>query len=207
MVARRAALFQVLAPPAVAGCLLTLILILQAVSWFCMTNQVNACFDYISDPLVLSGAARYDRLTAENEALRGRLKATSRIASNIDSYPVMDTRIDRAVERCARDLVTARVVGFEAEAGVIQISSSAADERSIHQFIDRLAEERDIFSAVEYTGFEYVESDNAWKLYVECYLSPPQIQKEQPTTDTAVRRREQRKSGAEHASAGKGTER
>lgn len=202
VLARRAALFRAFAPPAGTVCLLTLVLVLQAANWFHMTNRINSCFDYMSDPLVLSGAARYDRLTAENETLRSRLKATSRIASNIRSYPVMDTRIDQAVDRCAKNLVTAKVVGFQSEAGVIQISSSAADEPSIHQFIDRLAEESGVFSDVDYTGFEYVEDQGIWKLYVECYLNAPK-QEETEHSDAFSEARVRKSRGEKRTSAGK----
>ncbi len=211
-IARSEALFRTLAPPVGTVCFLTLVLLFQAASWFHMTNQINDCLDYMSDPLVLSGAARYDRMTAENERMRGCLKATSRIVSNIDSYPVMDTRIDQTVERCARNLVTARVIGFQAEEGVIQISSSAADERSIYRFIDRLAEETEIFSDVDYTGFEYVENDGLWKLYVECYLDAPKVQKEiqadLENRAAGTRRKQGRtaEGAAERAAEGKGAD-
>lgn len=84
--------------------------------------------------------------------------------------PIMDTRVKDAVDRCAKGLVTAKVTGFSAKEGVVRISSRSENASAIHAFVGNLAEETDLFSRVDYTGFEYVEKEQAWKLYVECYV-------------------------------------
>ena len=98
----------------------------------------------------------------------------------MQTYPVMSTKIDQVVERCAEDLVTAKIIGFQADRGMVLVSCSAEDEPSIHQFIDRLAAEEASFSGIRYTGFEYVESEQVWRLSVECYLRTPGGEEGQP---------------------------
>ena len=170
--AQRRELLRLAAP---AMCFLIMLLpalLFQAGNWFHIAGQINRCLDELSDPQVLAGAARYDQLKSENIALRHQIEEAIRAESIISSYPVMDGEIDDAVERCASGLVTAEVTGFQASQGLVQVSGLAEDERAVHSFIERLVEERQIFSDIHYTGFEYVENDKAWRLWADCYLTP-----------------------------------
>lgn len=171
--AKKKELARLFGPAAAGGIALSLVLAVQAFCWFYQAGRMKSGLDYLSDPQVLAGAARFDRLQEESRILAKQAKATEIFLGHVRTYPVFDSRIDLAVQRCAEGLVTARITGFQADSGVIQISSSAADEGAVHQFIDRLAAERDVFSGIHYTGFEYAESEKAWKLYVECYLKAP----------------------------------
>lgn len=178
--AKRRAVFRGLLPALVTAAALSLVAGLQMIQWFRLTNQINRGLDYLSDPQVLAGAARYDCLEEENRILHQRIQETSRILENIYSYPVMSTEIDQVVARCAQGLVRADVTGFQADPGMIQVISTAENERMIYPFINRLAQEKDVFSSIHYTGFEYVESQRAWRLYVECYLKDRAGKEQEP---------------------------
>ncbi len=178
--AHRKAIFRFYMPFLCAAAILTAVVAVQAAYWFYLSRQVERGLDRISDPQVLTGVARYDKLTEEDAVLRERLEATEKIIKAMGTYPVMSTKIDQVVERCAKGLVTARIVSFQAENGMVLVSCSAKDERSIHQFIDRLAAEEESFSGIRYTGFEYVESGQVWRLSVECYLWAQEREEEGP---------------------------
>lgn len=169
--AKRRALFRQLMPALVTAATLSVVVGIQMIRWFQLTNQINRSLEYLSDSQVLAGVARYDHLEKENQILCQRIEETNRIIVNINSYPVMSTEIDQVVARCAEGLVSADVTGFQADPGMIQVISLAENERLIYPFINRLTEEKDVFSSIHYTGFEYVESQKAWRLYVECYLN------------------------------------
>lgn len=180
MMAHRKAIFRFYLPFLCTMAILTAVVSIQAAYWFYLSRQVDRGLDRISDPQVLAGVARYDKLTEEDVILRERLEATEKIIKAMGTYPVMSTKIDQVVERCADGLVTARIVSFQAENGMVLVSCSAKDERSIHQFIDRLAAEEESFSGIRYTGFEYVESGQVWRLSVECYLQVQDGEEEEP---------------------------
>ena len=180
MMARRKAIFRFYMPFLGTVALLTSVVAAQGARWFYLSGQVDRCLAQIADPQVLAGIARYDKLTEENTRLRERLQATEKVLSVMQTYPVMSTKIDQVVERCAEDLVTAKIIGFQADRGMVLVSCSAEDEPSIHQFIDRLAAEEASFSGIRYTGFEYVESEQVWRLSVECYLRTPGGEEGQP---------------------------
>lgn len=169
--ARRKRLLHRLTPALLAAAVMSFVVGIQAVRWFQLVNRINRGLDYLSDSQVLAGVARYDHLEEENQKLLRRIEETNRILENIYSYPVMSTKIDQVVARCADGLVSADIISFQADPGVIQVSSLAESERLIYPFIDRLAEEKEVFSSIHYTGFEYVESQQAWRLYVECHLN------------------------------------
>lgn len=160
------------APALFIMALLFPVLLFQAVNWFRFAGQINQCLDQLSDPQVLAGAARYEKLKSENITMRRQIEEAERAEEIIGSYPVMAGEIDKVVEHCAYGLVTAEITGFQASKGLVQVSGLADDEMAVHTFIERLAEERQIFSNIHYTGFEYVENDGAWRLWVDCYLKP-----------------------------------
>lgn len=146
------------------------VLLAQALNWFRLAGRMDSCLDGLSDPQMLAGAARYERIAAENIRLRSQIEEAMEARAALCACPVMDTRVKDAVDRCARGLVTAKVTGFSAKEGVVRISSRSENASAIHAFVGNLAEEKDLFSRVDYTGFEYVEKEQAWKLYVECYV-------------------------------------
>lgn len=171
---RRREMIRLLAPLAAVFFLLGAVAAAQAFIWFSRVDTVNEQYQYLENPAVISMAAEYDQLAAENGMLDTRIGIIRKTQENLDSYPVYATDIKDAIQGCAAGVAVADITSFDASQGRVAVEASAGDADLIHQFVERLEARADLFGSVFYDGFNFDERSGSWKSSVVCYLAMPE---------------------------------
>lgn len=170
---RRRDMVKLLAPLAAVFLVLGAVAAAQAFIWFSRVDTVNEQFTYLENEAVISMAAEYDQLAAENEMLDTRIGIIRKTIENLDSYPAYATYVKDAIQGCAAGVATADITSFDASQGRVSVEASAGDADNIHQFVGRLEDRMDLFGSVFYDGFSFDERSGTWKSSVVCYLAVP----------------------------------
>lgn len=170
---RRRELIRLLAPLAAVSFLLGAVAAAQAFIWFSRVDTVNEQYQYLENPAVISMAAEYDQLAAENGMLDTRIGIIRKTQENLDTYPVYATYVKDAIQGCAAGVAAADITSFDASQGRVTVEASAGDADLIHQFVERLEARADLFGSVFYDGFNFDERSGSWKSSVVCYLAMP----------------------------------
>lgn len=111
----------------------------------------------------------YDDIVKQEAYLAAGVLSLKTARSNIESYPDCDSSVSAVISECAKGYVTADIVSYASDTGLVSINAYSPNEASINYFIANLLT-RTEFSAIDYTGYTYQDESNRWKVNVMCYL-------------------------------------
>lgn len=133
-------------------------------------QRLKEAEDFNKDINVMLDVAKYDGLSEECGFLYRELAAIKEIDENIYTYPVCNNKILLTFAKCAGNYAHIEFDSFNAIEGNASVSASAVSVDDINKFIKALNEDK-TFSNVDYTGYEWNESDGVWNINVTCTLS------------------------------------
>lgn len=105
---------------------------------------------------------------AENERLLADGLQTA--WDDLSSYPLVNDRVDRALQTCAAGDAEVRITGYDSATGVLLLDATVKDMEKVHPFIARLRQEN-LFAEVDYNGYSYQEQPGNWRVDVSCRLN------------------------------------
>lgn len=168
---RRRELFGWIMPTAAAGTMLLSVILVQILCWLRLGDQLSGQMEYMGNPAVVGHVLEYGRLELDNEMLQSRQSVVSAGLDHIHSYPVYTTRIKDAIRSCGAGRVTVRFCSFEAASGAVTVEAEAEDSAAIHQFVNRLEEQAELFERIHYEGFQFDDRNGVWKTRICCCLN------------------------------------
>lgn len=134
-------------------------------------KELDSILDINDSPARMMDIAMYDEYSSRNSFLRKQYNATSDIEANIATYPLGDDNVLNVFNKCAKEgKATLEYSSFNAYNGEISIVAKAANVENINTFIKLLLSE-DMFTSVNYTGYNYAEDSGLWNINVTCVLA------------------------------------
>jgi len=124
----------------------------------------------MQEPDTVNDHASYKMSTAGISDMEMRIMEVENIWKHLMSYPTINSSVEDVVEKCAGSQVTFSLLSFQRDSGILTLTASAEDVRSINGFISALQAE-EIFEAVEYNGYTYVSSHNCYNIHVVLCLA------------------------------------
>lgn len=133
-------------------------------------NQLNKVKDERMSPVRIEQLVEYQELTNRTNFLQKQYAAIYDINENIYTYPTCDEDILKIFERCSGNYATVEFESFDADEGIARVTAMSETVDDINKFIKALMEE-DVFSDVNYTGYNYNEQKECWDINVICTLA------------------------------------
>lgn len=137
---------------------------------FIKQAKLNKLENYNCDPIILMDVLEYDRYAERNDFLKKEYWAINELKENIATYPCGNTTILNVINECAAGYADVKFESFDRESGRISMTATAPLVDDINKFIKRLTE-REEFCKVDYTGYEFDETNNMWLIKVNCILA------------------------------------
>ena len=153
-----------------AGVLLLVTLFLAIVYWN-SKQRLDEIESYNSNPEVIQAAMEYDKLVTESGIIGEKQGGTNNLQAALASYPIPDSSINEKILEAAKsENVNVEFSTYDSYSGIFAITASAYEVESINKFIAKLLA-MDIFEDVDYTGYEWNDTDGTWSINVTCILS------------------------------------
>lgn len=134
-------------------------------------KELDALLEVNESPARMMDLALYDEYSSKNSYLRKQYDATADIEANIATYPLGDDNVLSVFNRCAKEgKASFDYSSFDAVNGEISIVAKAADVENINSFIKLLLNE-EMFTSVNYTGYNYSDETELWNINVTCVLA------------------------------------
>ncbi len=133
-------------------------------------RQLEALEEYNNSPDVMMEVAMYDTVVARNKFLIAQYKAIKEIEEDIVTYPCGNSEVIDLLGKSAAGYSDVKISSFEARNGTLSFSAKASDVELINKFIRRLMDEQ-LFGDVDYTGYNYIEDEDKWKINITCTLA------------------------------------
>lgn len=130
-------------------------------------DEINA---FLEDEDNIAMAGKAQQLNILNTALRNEIKALESARDAVNSYPLLNSRIRTTILSCREGLSDLEISSYYAETGVLKLTATTDLAENANVFIQRL-KDTGLFVQVEYTGYQYTESNQTYNINVVCYLS------------------------------------
>lgn len=133
-------------------------------------KELQLLKDFNENPATIMQLEEYDMLMERNTFLMAQHDSIIALSKNLETYPWCSLEIMELIEEKAEGYALISIDSFSADSGQVSLIARAENVESINQFIKILCMQ-DIFYDVNYTGYQYNESDNLWNIKVNCILS------------------------------------
>jgi hypothetical protein len=155
---------------AVLAFVLLIVTIAMALTMLGKKAELSALEDYNMSPEVMSQTSEYDAVSERNNFLQRQNDAIANVEENLTTYPLGDSDILQVFDKCALGFAEVSYESFDAVQGTISIDAKADNVDDINKFIRKLMSE-EVFSKVDYTGYEWSDADSKWNISVTCTLA------------------------------------
>ena len=168
---RKKELFKKSIPLIVLAGILALFTVFLMVVYFNAKSRLQEIEDYNNDISVIQAAIEYDSLV-EKAAAEGEMQGgVNTLKEVLETYPVPDSSVnDKILEAAKGENVVVEFSSYDSGSGVFATTASSYEVENINKFIAKLLS-MDIFEDVDYTGYEWNESEGTWQINVICTLS------------------------------------
>ncbi|MBQ9608255.1 MAG: hypothetical protein IJV15_02285 [Lachnospiraceae bacterium] len=112
----------------------------------------------------------YDMILSRNTFISQQYRSIVGLDENIQTYPICNTEIMNIIKKCAGNYADIKFNSFDSNSGIVTVSAKSESVEDINMFIKEL-NNQDIFSNVDYTGYNYLQNDDNWNINVSCTLS------------------------------------
>ncbi|MCR5420194.1 MAG: hypothetical protein K6E98_04230 [Lachnospiraceae bacterium] len=133
-------------------------------------RELQALNEFNESPEVMMNVSLFDAIEQRTNFLLAQYNAIKEIDEDILTYPCGNTEVMQVFRTCAAGYAEIELGAFDARNGTLSIEAKAAEVERINKFIKRLMEDP-TFSDVNYTGYDYVDSDNMWKINITTTLA------------------------------------
>ena len=158
-------------PLVILTAVLALITLFFGLVYWNTSKRLEEIESYNSNPEVIQQLMQYDALVEEAGILGERQGGTNTLQDVVASYPIPDSSINEKILDAAKgENVNVEFSSYDSNSGVFATTASSYEVENINKFIAKLLA-MDIFEDVEYTGYEWNESDGTWSIKVTCILS------------------------------------
>ncbi len=114
--------------------------------------------------------ASYEMASASVDSMRYKIGVVEEIWAHLMSYPTINSSVEQVLKDCAGEAVAIDIKSFQRDSGVLTLEAEASDVTSVNAFIERL-QEQEMFEAVEYSGFTYVNGADNYNIHVVCCMA------------------------------------
>lgn len=126
-------------------------------------------YDYNHSPMIMGDVKRYDVYSERNRFLMGQFHSLDDLQANLDTYPVGTQSVLDEIQKCAVGYAEIEFEAFHSDAGSIVFVANSSEVENINKFIKNLME-NNVFTSVDYTGYNRNEATNTWDIHVTCIL-------------------------------------
>ena len=168
---RKKELFKKSIPLIVLTGILALITAFLMVVYFNAKSELEQIENYNHDISVMQASMEYDALVLKAGREGAMQGGVNTLEDVLASYPVPDSSINEKILEAAKgEKVEVEFSSYDSGSGVFATTASSYEVENINKFIAKLLA-MDIFEDVDYTGYEWNESDGTWQIKVICTLS------------------------------------
>ncbi|MCR5232556.1 MAG: hypothetical protein K6E53_01415 [Lachnospiraceae bacterium] len=133
-------------------------------------KELDALNEYNERPDVMMDTALFDSLKERTEFLSAQYRAINEIDEDILTFPCGNTDVIQVFRTCAAGYADIEFGAFDAKNGSLSITAKASEVEQINKFIRRLMDE-ETFEDVDYTGYDYIDNEDKWKINITCTLA------------------------------------
>ncbi|MBO5055435.1 MAG: hypothetical protein J6C64_03640 [Lachnospiraceae bacterium] len=139
-------------------------------TYFSGTQELKKLQNTMHEKEMANNNASYELALASIDAMKNKMEVVEGIWLHLMSYPTINSSVEQVLEECAQGGVSVEIKSFQRDSGVLTLEASAADIRSINGFIAAL-QEKELFEAVDYSGYTYVSGLDSYNIHVVCCMA------------------------------------
>ncbi len=139
-----------------------------------IAGQIDEINDWLNDPQVIAQYEESGRKQELNQTIMAQHREVLDLTTGLSTYPVMDSGVLDKIRQAGGDAVQVRIVGYDAATGELSFEARSAKVIDIPAYVLNI-QNTQLFHSVEYTGYEYEESQE-YVLHLRCLLLAPEAE-------------------------------
>lgn len=147
-----------------------LVTVIMGNTYYSGTQELKKLQNTMYEKETAGNNASYELALASIDAMKNKMEVVEGIWLHLMSYPTINSSVEQVLTECAQGGVSVEIRSFQRDSGVLTLEASAADIRSINGFIAAL-QEKEMFEAVDYSGYTYVSGPDNYNIHVVCCMA------------------------------------
>ena len=166
-------LLKIVIPYCITALVMMLITLYMVTLYARRTKYLNGLIAYNTDPNNKFAALDYDKEAEQVAILSQHYGGLKVLETNVNSYPAAISSVCSVIRTDAAGVGQVEIVGYNAETGELNFTTSFTDVVSLNSFITQLKNE-EIFTKVDYKGYSEKSSQGEkeeWTALLSCVLA------------------------------------